>query len=219
MKENKLEMGENMGKVKISELPSTTVVRDDDFIQIVQQNTNKKIELPALREGIITPFFTAEQWGAITSGITSSKVAQIDDKVDKTTQTNKIYGTTTNGLPYLYNQSSASPRPYSIPLRNVNGQIVAADPTENNHTVTKKYADDMFRGKKYLRTSSDEPFGFTLKDSANGPIVEIDGSITLKTLADKSKVRLDSYGILVYDQDGTYTGILRWTDLLEKIKS
>lgn len=62
-----------MGKVKISELPSTTVVGDNDLIQIVQQNTNKKISLSALQEGIVTP----ESVGNAGAELTENKSSEI----------------------------------------------------------------------------------------------------------------------------------------------
>ena len=49
----------------------------------------------------------------------------LDGKVDKTTESAKIYGTDGNGMPFLYTQTATETTLYSVPIRNENGAIVA----------------------------------------------------------------------------------------------
>ena len=65
----------------------------------------------------------------------------LDGKVDKTTESARIYGTDANGNPHLYEQGVNSV-PWSVPIRNGNGAIVAANPTQDNELTTKEYVDN-----------------------------------------------------------------------------
>lgn len=67
----------------------------------------------------------------------------LNGKVDKTTESNRIYGTDSNGQPYYYSQASGSATRFTIPLRNGHGAIVAANPTQNNELTTKEYVDNL----------------------------------------------------------------------------
>ena len=49
----------------------------------------------------------------------------LNGKVDKTTESAKIYGTDANGEPYYYRQDATDPTKWSVPIRNGNGAIVA----------------------------------------------------------------------------------------------
>lgn len=66
----------------------------------------------------------------------------LDGKLDKTNETEKIYGTNYQGIQYLYPLKTVSPAAYSVPLRTVKGAIVAANPTQNNELTTKEYVDN-----------------------------------------------------------------------------
>lgn len=66
----------------------------------------------------------------------------LDNKVDKTTEPAKIYGTGPSGEPHLYEQNATEIIPWSVVLRNGNGSLVAANPTQDNELTTKKYVDD-----------------------------------------------------------------------------
>ena len=67
----------------------------------------------------------------------------LDGKVDKTTASNQIYGTGSNGVPTLYTQTSGNATRFTLPLRNEKGAIVAANPTQNNELTTKEYVDNL----------------------------------------------------------------------------
>lgn len=69
----------------------------------------------------------------------------LDGKVDKTTESARIYGTGPNGEPHLYEQNVTELIPYSVPIRNGNGAIVASNPTQDNELTTKKYVDDAIK--------------------------------------------------------------------------
>ena len=47
-----------------------------------------------------------------------------------------------NGIEALYTAISDDSEPETIVRRNVNGQIIIADPTADNHAATKKYIDE-----------------------------------------------------------------------------
>lgn len=66
----------------------------------------------------------------------------LNGKVDKTTESARIYGTDGNGMPFLYTQTATDTTLHSVPLRNENGAIVAANPTQNNELTTKEYVDN-----------------------------------------------------------------------------
>ena len=79
----------------------------------------------------------------------------LDGKVDKTTIANKIYGTGINGEPNLYAQSSGNAVRFTVPLRNNNGAIVAANPTQDNELTTKEYVDNLIQGFAKNRVFTD----------------------------------------------------------------
>ena len=64
-------------------------------------------------------------------------------KVDKTTEPAKIYGTGPDGEPHLYEQNASELIPWSLPMRNGTGALVAANPTQNNELTTKEYVDNL----------------------------------------------------------------------------
>lgn len=66
----------------------------------------------------------------------------LEGKVDKTTEPLKFYGTDSNGNPYLYQQESSAVA-WTVPIRNGNGALVAANPTQNNELTTKEYVDNL----------------------------------------------------------------------------
>ena len=66
----------------------------------------------------------------------------LDNKVDKTTEHAKLYGTGADGEPHLYEQNATEVIPWSIPMRNGTGALVAANPTLNNELTTKEYVDN-----------------------------------------------------------------------------
>ena len=65
----------------------------------------------------------------------------LNGKVNKTTQSVRIYGTDRDGNQYLYKQNMDAD-PFTIPSRNGNGAIVAANPTQNNELTTQEYVDN-----------------------------------------------------------------------------
>ena len=66
-------------------------------------------------------------------------------KVDKTTEPAKIYGTDASGEPHLYEQNATEIIPWSLPMRNGTGALVAANPTLNNELTTKEYVDNAIK--------------------------------------------------------------------------
>ncbi len=66
----------------------------------------------------------------------------LDNKVDKTTEPAKIYGTGPDGEPHFYEQNATEVIPWTIPFRNGTGALVAANPTLNNELTTKEYVDN-----------------------------------------------------------------------------
>lgn len=126
--------------------------------------------------------FTAVQWAAIESGITSTHVAQISenasdianlktsvegisesiddinenkldsvdyaDRVSVDNQTVGIYGVNNNNVQKLYRADRASALTNSVAIRTSSGQLIAADPTSDNHLTTKKYVDSLGEEKQ-----------------------------------------------------------------------
>lgn len=88
---------------------------------------------------------TAEQLAALNSKITETKVKEIDEKVAQTSTANQIYGTNDSGDQITYPQSSESATAGTVVVRNANGRIITAEPTENGHAATKKYVDDQIK--------------------------------------------------------------------------
>ena len=93
----------------------------------------------------------------------------LDGKVDKTTEHFIFYGTDSNGEPYYYRQDATDPTKWSVPIRNGNGSIVAANPTQDNELTTKKYVDTALQGKVDKTTESFKIYGTAL----NGTLVMI----------------------------------------------
>lgn len=88
----------------------------------------------------------------------------LDGKVDKTTESSRIYGTGPNGEPNLYEQNATELIPWSVPLRNGNGAIVAADAIQDNELVTKKQLNTGLAGKldaNGLSTEAAQYAGYT----------------------------------------------------------
>ena len=71
----------------------------------------------------------------------------LDGKVDKTTASARIYGTGPNGEPHLYEQNATELIPYSIPIRNGNGAIVANAAQQGNEVVNLTQMNKALEGK------------------------------------------------------------------------
>lgn len=67
----------------------------------------------------------------------------LNGKVDKTTESARIYGTDGNGNQYFYKQESGNATRFTVPLRNEKGALVAANPTQDNELTTKEYVDNL----------------------------------------------------------------------------
>ena len=74
----------------------------------------------------------------------------LNGKVDKTTASARIYGTGPNGEPHLYEQNATELIPYSVPIRNGNGAIVAGMAEEDNEVVP------LFQMKAWLNKKVDK---------------------------------------------------------------
>lgn len=88
--------------------------------------------------------FTAEQWAAISSGITASKVAEIENKVDKFIGNKNVIYAHTGNLDTTIDYTTDDTTSYSIVQRNASGQFSAESPTNNKHVVNKTYAEQSF---------------------------------------------------------------------------
>ena len=73
--------------------------------------------------------------------------AALDGKLNRTALSNRIYGTDSNGVPTLYTQTSGNATRYTIPLRNVDGAIVAAPAQQGNEVVNLTQMDTALGGK------------------------------------------------------------------------
>ena len=74
----------------------------------------------------------------------------LEGKVDKTSLSARIYGTGPNGEPHLYEQNATELIPYSVPIRNGNGAIVAGMAGEDNELVP------LFQMKAWLNKKVDK---------------------------------------------------------------
>lgn len=97
----------------------------------------------------------------------------VENKVDKTTESAKIYGTDSDGAQFLYNQTSGNFTPYSIPLRNDHGAIVAANPTQDKELTTKKYVDDAIATAAVLVSPNGTKYRITVDDTGTLSTTEI----------------------------------------------
>lgn len=70
----------------------------------------------------------------------------LNGKVNKTTQSVRIYGTDRDGNPYLYKQNMDA-EPFAIPSRNANGAIVAAAARQGDEVVNLTQMDTALEGK------------------------------------------------------------------------
>ena len=62
-------------------------------------------------------------------------------KLNKTTESFKIYGTALNGTPVMIGYST-EPKPDTIAFRSTNGVLKVGTPTADSHATTKKYVDN-----------------------------------------------------------------------------
>lgn len=154
--------------------------------------------------------FTAEQWAAITSGITSSKVAEISNKVSKkTTAGTHVYGHQGNSELELTLTSNPAVA-YGIGQRDGNRNLKTNAPVADNDCVPKSYSDDMFRGKTYTKTFDDgRPVGFHIVDDVNGPIMDaINGILTFSSLGvPGEKLEIHSSNIAYTDVNDGHVSI------------
>lgn len=93
--------------------------------------------------GLVSPVYDND---AANKQYVDSAISAIDlsGYVEKTTQANKLYGTTTNGGNTLYNVSGGATQ-YNVVQRTTNGNILLphkAWMTDDNYAVSKKYVDD-----------------------------------------------------------------------------
>jgi len=76
------------------------------------------------------------------SGVTSSVQTQLNNKVDKTTTENKLYGTDSSGAAYLYSIASAATAS-TVAYRGTGGVLQVGTPTADTHATTKQYVDNL----------------------------------------------------------------------------
>ena len=89
-------------------------------------------------------------------------VDKFGDKVDKTTEPSKIYGTDSDGMPFLYTQTATETTLYSVPLRNKNGAIVAAAAQQGDEVVNLTQMDTALDGKVNTSSVNKNPTGNTI---------------------------------------------------------
>ena len=76
------------------------------------------------------------------SGVTSNVQTQLNNKVDKTSTGNKLYGTNSSGVQYLYTVASAASG-NSVAYRGSGGVLQVGTPTADSHATTKAYVDNL----------------------------------------------------------------------------
>lgn len=84
--------------------------------------------------------------GAAQQGDELVNLTQMDTalqgKLNKINLGSRIYGTDNSGSQTTHTYSSKDSTRYTIPMRNGNGAIVAANPTQDNELTTKEYVDN-----------------------------------------------------------------------------
>lgn len=80
--------------------------------------------------------------GNLTDGTNSISIAGISNKVDKTTDSNKVYGTGQSGQQTTYPIGETADAG-SIPIRLSGGKIYVGDPSNDGHATNKKYVDGL----------------------------------------------------------------------------
>lgn len=97
-----------------------------------------------------------------TLSFSSDPQTQINNKVDKTSSTNKVYGTDSNGdqttLPYANSSSTAN----AIAQYDANGRLKSAAPSADDDVANKKYVSDNYQTKL--------TFDNTPTQSSNNPV-------------------------------------------------
>lgn len=84
---------------------------------------------------------------------------KLGDKVDKTTEPSKIYGTDPDGMPFLYTQTATETTLYSVPLRNENGAIVAAAAQQGDEVVNLTQMDTALQDKVNKTKTPNQVYG------------------------------------------------------------
>lgn len=148
-------------------------------VELSGNKTNSQLGIPTKTSDLTNDsgFLTSESEPAFNSSvakdISSADISNWNDKVDKTSEINQIYGTNNTGEQFT-RLLSAGATASTIPIRGGGGVLAVGTPTADAHATTKKYVDDNLATKQDTLVS-----GTNIKTINNQSILG-SGNITIE---------------------------------------
>ena len=148
--------GSNIGSAQTIDLPIESVIvngyydaNTKEVVLVLQNGTEIRFSVADLISGLqseITPTNMldsdlVDDSNAANKFVTTTDKNNWNNKVDKTSDTYRIYGTNGSGAQVNYKLATAATGS-TIPYRDTGGTLQVGTPTADSHATTKKYVDD-----------------------------------------------------------------------------